>query len=212
MTIMKNILPILSLATLAAAASAQSAAAASSGFNYNTVTLGYSQEDFKSTGDYIQLTTLSYNTKLSKSFVGTIGLINGSESGSRDDMQGLSVGLGYIYSVSDKLDLVASWSQSLLQTSDGDSQSLNVASYDISARYALTSDLSLTASVGRNNYQHENSGVTNGQEGDFRWGYSVGAAYKLNDQFTVNAKAVFNDSAVSNGDSRGYSVSLSYAY
>ena len=41
---MKQILPILTLTTLAAAASAQSAA--SSGFNYNTVSLGYSNEDF----------------------------------------------------------------------------------------------------------------------------------------------------------------------
>jgi len=209
---MKNILPILTLTTLAAAASAQVAAPAAAGFNYNTVSLGYSLEDFKNTRDRIQLTTLSYSSKLSKSLVGNFGLINGSDAGNSLDLQGFSLGLGYIYSVNDKLDVVASWNQSLLQTSDGDSQNINLASYDVSARYAVAADWEITASLGRSNYINESGGVTRASRGDFRTSYSVGVAYKVNAQITVNAKATVNDSAAANGDSRGYAFGVSYAY
>ena len=41
---MKNILPILTLTTLAAAASAQAAAPAAAGLNYNRVGLGYNTD------------------------------------------------------------------------------------------------------------------------------------------------------------------------
>jgi len=216
---MKQILPILTLTTLTAAAFADAGAAApaapaASGFNYNTVSVAYTSDDFKNSKDNLQLTSLTFSNKIAKNIVGSLGLLNGSESGANEvDLQGFSVGLGYVYTINTNFDIVASWTHILLQTSESDSQNINFANYEVGARYNVGNGLELNASIGRNNYMHEDTDTPKADVGTFRTSYSVGAAYKINNDLTLSAKATWNSAAKSDlADSRGYTVGLSYNY
>ena len=125
---MKNILPILTLTTLAAAASAQVAAPAAAGLNYNRVGLGYNTD----TKGY----SLSATAVLGASnfWVGASTNIGGAgtNNGTKD-----AVSIGYLFA-----NAIA-----------GADVTVSVASneaYTIGLRKALGNNLEAAASVGRN--------------------------------------------------------------
>lgn len=211
---MKHILPIITLTTLAAAASAQSAA--SSGFNYNTVSLGYSNEDFSDSNvaDVISLTSLTLSQKIGKNLVGSVGLHNGSEEGNGEDLRGFSLGLGYVYSVNSSLDLIIGASSTYLQTSDGDSQNVGFNDIGVKARYNLGNGIELTAGIGRNVYTNENSSTNDAWEGVHRNVYSLGAAYKVSADLSVSASYAWSKgvSGSTDADSDTWSVALVHSF
>jgi hypothetical protein len=84
---MKNILPILTLTTLAAAASAQAAAPAAAGLSYNRVGLGYNTD---SKGYSLTASALIGSSNFLVEAETTVG---GSSSGNGAD----SVSLGYVF-------------------------------------------------------------------------------------------------------------------
>ncbi|MFM9000317.1 MAG: porin [Opitutia bacterium] len=213
---MKHILPIITLTTLAAAASAQSAA--SSGFNYNTVSLGYSNEDFSDSGvaDAISLTSVTLSQKIGKNLVGTLGLHNGAIAGQGQDLRGFSVGLGYIYSVNSSLDIIIGASLTDLQSASYDSQSVNFNDIGVKARYNLGNGIELTAGIGRNVYGNEESDSNDASDenGAARNVYSLGAAYKLTADLSVSASYAWSKgiSGTTDADSETWSVALVHSF
>jgi long-subunit fatty acid transport protein len=211
---MKHILPIITLTTLAAAASAQSAA--SSGFNYNTVSLGYSVEDFKDVADEISLTSVTLSQKIGKNLVGTLGLHNGAIAGQGQDLRGFSVGLGYIYSVNSSLDIIVGASLTDLQSASYDSQSVNFNDIGVKARYNLGNGIELTAGLGRNVYGNEESASDDAsdQNGAARNVYSLGAVYKVNADLSVSASYAWSKgiSGTVDADSETWAVALVHSF
>ena len=217
---MKHI-PTLTLTALAAAASAQTAPAAApvaaTGFNYNTVSVNYSNEDFKSIGDGLTITTLELSNKIAKNLVATIGIaVSGAEEYNGYDISnGLLLGIAYVHTLDAKTDLVLSVSSLNANTgNDDDSQSISFINYDLGLRHNLGSGLELTASVGRDNYTHEESDSAAAGNGSDRTTASVGLGYALSKELSVSAKAkfAFADSGQDDTESRGYSLSVAYNY
>ena len=125
---MKNILPILTLTTLAAAASAQVAAPAAAGLNYNRVGLGYNTD----TKGY----SLSATAVLGSSnfWVGASSTIGGGNTlGNGSD----SVAIGYLFA-----NAIAGADATVSVGSD--------EAYTIGLRKALGNNFEGAASVGRN--------------------------------------------------------------
>jgi hypothetical protein len=211
---MKHILPILTLTTLAAAASAQAAG----GFNYNTVTLGYSSENFTdgAVADQIDLTSLTLSQKIGKNFVGTLGLHNGAIAGQGHDLRGFSLGLGYIYSVNSSLDIIIGASVTDLQAANYDSQNVSFNDIGVKARYNLGNGIELTAGLGRNVYGNEESDVDDAanQGGAARNVYSLGAAYKVNADLSVAASWAWSKgiSGSTDADSETWSLALVHSF
>jgi hypothetical protein len=124
---MKNILPILTLTTLAAAASAQAAAPAAAGLSYNRVGLGYNTD---SKGYSLTASALIGSSNFLVEADTTIG---GKTSGNGVD----SVALGYLFkSVYAGIDVVAS------VASD--------EAYGLGLRKDIGNNLEVAASFGRN--------------------------------------------------------------
>ena len=124
---MKNILPILTLTTLAAAASAQAAAPAAAGLNYNRVGLGYNTD----TKGY----SLSATAVLGSSnfWVGATSTIGGNSTVNGSD----SVAIGYLFA----------------NVYAGIDATVSVASneaYGLGLRKALGNNFEAAASFGRN--------------------------------------------------------------
>ena len=124
---MKNILPILTLTTLAAAASAQVAAPAAAGLNYNRVGLGYNTD----TKGY----SLSATAVLGSSnfWVGATSTIGGNSTVNGSD----SVAIGYLFA----------------NVYAGIDATVSVASneaYNLGLRKALGNNFEAAASFGRN--------------------------------------------------------------
>lgn len=124
---MKNILPILTLTTLAAAASAQVAAPAAAGLNYNRVGLGYNTD----TKGY----SLSATAVLGSSnfWVGASSTIGGAGTSNGAD----SVAIGYLFA-----NAIAGADVTVAVASN--------EAYTIGLRKALGNNLEAAASVGRN--------------------------------------------------------------
>ena len=87
---MKNILPILTLTTLAAAASAQAAAPAAAGLSYNRVGLGYNTD---SKGYSLTASALIGSSNFLVGASSTIGGADGAAASNGTD----SVSLGYVF-------------------------------------------------------------------------------------------------------------------
>ena len=124
---MKNILPILTLTTLAAAASAQVAAPAAAGLNYNRVGLGYNTD----TKGY----SLSATAVLGSSnfWVGATSTIGGNSTVNGTD----SIAIGYLFA----------------NVYAGIDATVSVASneaYTLGLRKALGNNFEAAASFGRN--------------------------------------------------------------
>ena len=124
---MKNILPILTLTTLAAAASAQVAAPAAAGLNYNRVGLGYNTD----TKGY----SLSATAVLGSSnfWVGATSTIGGNSTVNGTD----SIAIGYLFA----------------NVYAGIDATVSVASneaYSLGLRKALGNNFEAAASFGRN--------------------------------------------------------------
>jgi hypothetical protein len=124
---MKNILPILTLTTLAAAASAQVAAPAAAGLNYNRVGLGYNTD----TKGY----SLSATAVLGSSnfWVGASSTIGGNGTANGTD----SIAIGYLFA----------------NVYAGIDATVSVASneaYALGLRKALGNNFEAAASFGRN--------------------------------------------------------------
>ncbi len=124
---MKNILPILTLTTLAAAASAQVAAPAAAGLNYNRVGLGYNTD----TKGY----SLSATAVLGSSnfWVGATSTIGGNSTVNGTD----SIAIGYLFA----------------NVYAGIDATVSVASneaYNLGLRKALGNNFEAAASFGRN--------------------------------------------------------------
>ena len=125
---MKNILPILTLTTLAAAASAQAAAPAAAGLSYNRVGLGYNTD---SKGYSLTASALIGSSNFLVEADTTIG--GGNALGNGSD----SVALGYLFkSVYAGIDVVAS------VASD--------EAYGLGLRKDIGNNLEVAASFGRN--------------------------------------------------------------
>ena len=124
---MKNILPILTLTTLAAAASAQVAAPAAAGLSYNRVGLGY---DTDSKGYSLSASALIGSSNFLVEASSTIG---GKAAGNGVD----SVALGYVFK----------------NVALGADVTVSVASdeaYGLNARKVLGNNLEAAVSFGRN--------------------------------------------------------------
>ena len=124
---MKNILPILTLTTLAAAASAQAAAPAAAGLSYNRVGLGYNTD---SKGYSLSASALIGSSNFLVEASSTIG---GKAAGNGVD----SVALGYVFK----------------NVALGADVTVSVASdeaYGLNVRKDLGNNLEVAASFGRN--------------------------------------------------------------
>ncbi|MSS99489.1 MAG: hypothetical protein CK541_02990 [Opitutia bacterium] len=133
---MKNILPILTLTTLAAAASAQVVAPAAAGLNYNRVGLGYNTD----TKGY----SLSATAVLGSSnfWVGASSTIGGAAASNGTD----SVAIGYLFA----------------NVYAGIDAAVSVASneaYNLGLRKALGNNFEAAASFGRNSADNNVWGV-----------------------------------------------------
>ena len=125
---MKNILPILTLTTLAAAASAQAAAPAAAGLSYNRVGLGYNTD---SKGYSLTASALIGSSNFLVEADTTIG--GGNTLGNGSD----SVSLGYVFK----------------NVALGADVTVSVASdeaYGLNVRKDLGNNLEVAASFGRN--------------------------------------------------------------
>ena len=124
---MKNILPILTLTTLAAAASAQVAAPAAAGLNYNRVGLGY---DTDTKGYSLSATAVLGSSNF---WVGATTTIGGKDTTNGDD----AVSIGYLFA----------------NVAYGIDATIAVGSneaYELGLRKALGNNLEAAASFGRN--------------------------------------------------------------
>ena len=124
---MKNILPILTLTTLAAAASAQAAAPAAAGLNYNRVGLGYNTD---TKGYSLSATAVLGSSNFwvgASSTIGGNGTVNGTDS----------IAIGYLFA----------------NVYAGIDATVSVASneaYNLGLRKALGNNFEAAASFGRN--------------------------------------------------------------
>ena len=124
---MKNILPILTLTTLAAAASAQVAAPAAAGLNYNRVGLGYNTD---TKGYSLSATAVLGSSNFwvgASSTIGGNGTVNGTDS----------IAIGYLFA----------------NVYAGIDATVSVASneaYGLGLRKALGNNFEAAASFGRN--------------------------------------------------------------
>ena len=124
---MKNILPILTLTTLAAAASAQAAAPAAAGLNYNRVGLGYNTD---TKGYSLSATAVLGSSNFwvgASSTIGGNGTVNGTDS----------IAIGYLFA----------------NVYAGIDATVSVASneaYGLGLRKALGNNFEAAASFGRN--------------------------------------------------------------
>ena len=124
---MKNILPILTLTTLAAAASAQAAAPAAAGLNYNRVGLGYNTD---TKGYSLSATAVLGSSNFwvgASSTIGGNGTVNGTDS----------IAIGYLFA----------------NVYAGIDATVSVASneaYTLGLRKALGNNFEAAASFGRN--------------------------------------------------------------
>ena len=124
---MKNILPILTLTTLAAAASAQVAAPAAAGLNYNRVGLGYNTD---TKGYSLSATAVLGSSNFwvgASSTIGGNGTVNGTDS----------IAIGYLFA----------------NVYAGIDATVSVASneaYTLGLRKALGNNFEAAASFGRN--------------------------------------------------------------
>ena len=124
---MKNILPILTLTTLAAAASAQVAAPAAAGLNYNRVGLGYNTD---TKGYSLSATAVLGSSNFwvgASSTIGGNGTVNGTDS----------IAIGYLFA----------------NVYAGIDATVSVASneaYSLGLRKALGNNFEAAASFGRN--------------------------------------------------------------
>ena len=124
---MKNILPILTLTTLAAAASAQAAAPAAAGLNYNRVGLGYNTD---TKGYSLSATAVLGSSNFwvgASSAIGGNGTVNGTDS----------IAIGYLFA----------------NVYAGIDATVSVASneaYGLGLRKALGNNFEAAASFGRN--------------------------------------------------------------
>jgi len=127
---MKNILPILTLTTLAAAASAQAAAQAAAGLNYNRVGLGYNTD---TKGYSLSATAVLGSSNFWVGASSTIGGADGAAASNGTD----SVAIGYLFA----------------NVYAGIDATVSVASneaYTLGLRKALGNNLEAAASFGRN--------------------------------------------------------------
>ena len=214
---MKNTPATLTLLALTAAATAQTAPAAApaaTGFNYNTVALTSSTEDFKDIADHLTLTTVSVTNRLGKNVVASLGLVvAGAEKYDNEDLSdGIAASIGSIHSLNSTTDLVFSVSSLNANTSESDSQSISKLGFDVALRHNLGSGLELTASVGRDTYTHEGSDSSVAASGSDRSTASLGVSYALTKEIAVAAKANWAFSESDDTDSRGYTLSASYSY
>ena len=124
---MKNILPILTLTTLAAAATAQVAAPAAAGLNYNRVGLGYNTD---TKGYSLSATAVLGSSNVwvgASSTIGGNGTVNGTDS----------IAIGYLFA----------------NVYAGIDATVSVASneaYGLGLRKALGNNFEAAASFGRN--------------------------------------------------------------
>jgi hypothetical protein len=127
---MKNILPILTLTTLAAAASAQAAAPAAAGLNYNRVGLGYNTD---TKGYSLSATAVLGASNFWVGATSTIGGADGAAASNGTD----SVAIGYLFA----------------NVYAGIDATVSVASneaYTLGLRKALGNNFEAAASFGRN--------------------------------------------------------------
>jgi hypothetical protein len=127
---MKNILPILTLTTLAAAASAQAAAPAAAGLNYNRVGLGYNTD---TKGYSLSATAVLGSSNFWVGASSTIGGADGAAASNGTD----SIAIGYLFA----------------NVYAGIDATVSVASneaYTLGLRKALGNNFEAAASFGRN--------------------------------------------------------------
>ena len=127
---MKNILPILTLTTLAAAASAQVAAPAAAGLNYNRVGLGYNTD---TKGYSLSATAVLGSSNFWVGASSTIGGADGAAASNGTD----SIAIGYLFA----------------NVYAGIDATVSVASneaYTLGLRKALGNNFEAAASFGRN--------------------------------------------------------------
>ena len=127
---MKNILPILTLTTLAAAASAQAAAPAAAGLNYNRVGLGYNTD---TKGYSLSATAVLGSSNFWVGASSTIGGADGAAASNGTD----SIAIGYLFA----------------NVYAGIDATVSVASneaYGLGLRKALGNNFEAAASFGRN--------------------------------------------------------------
>lgn len=213
---MKNIPATLTLLALAAAANAQTApaAAAAPGFNYNTITVNSSVEDFKDIRDELSVTTVTLTNRIGKNVYASLGIVvAGSEKYDGTDLSdGLAASIGYIHSLDAVTDLTFSVSTLNANTSISDSQSISKLAFDVGVRRNVGSGFELSASLGRDVYTHEDSDSSIASQGTDRTTASLGVSYAVTKEIAVAAKANWAFSDSEDTDSRGYSLSASYSY
>ena len=124
---MKNILPILTLTTLAAAASAQVAAPAAAGLNYNRVGLGY---DTDTKGYSLSATAVLGSSNF---WVGATTTIGGKDTTNGDD----AVSIGYLFA-------------NVAYGIDATVSAASDEAYTLGLRKALGNNFEAAASFGRN--------------------------------------------------------------
>lgn len=212
---MKNRIPLAVLLVSAGLAHAQSAPAAAPKFNYNTLTVAHTVHDFSQQDADYNVNTLTYSNRFAADFFLKLGIcFAGADAGASEDIDsGYEIGFGYISSLGSSTDLILSLGVQSYDQTDGSSREITSTRFDLALRQRLGGSAELRLSAGRELFSSADYGGAL-DSGTDRTTASVGLALDLTKKVTLGASAnwAFPDSSTDNTDTRGYSISLSYAY
>lgn len=212
---MNHTLPVIALVACSSMLSAQTAPAAARGFNYNTLTLAHTSNNASQRDADYNVNTLTWSNRFAPDFFVKLGIcFAGADTGAGYDIDsGYEIGFGYVNSLGASTDLIVSLGVQSYDQTDGSSREISSTRFDLGLRQRLASSLELRLSVGRELFSEADySGALD--DGSDRTTASIGLALDLTKKVTLGASAnwALPDSRNDNTDTRGYAVSLSYAY
>lgn len=212
---MNHTLPVIALVACSSMLSAQTAPAAARGFNYNTLTLTHTSHNASQRDADYNVNTLTWSNRFAPDFFVKLGIcFAGADTGAGYDIDsGYEIGFGYVNSLGASTDLIVSLGVQSYDQTDGSSREISSTRFDLGLRQRLASSLELRLSVGRELFSEADYSDAL-DDGSDRTTASIGLALDLTKKVTLGASAnwALPDSRNDNTDTRGYAVSLSYAY
>lgn len=213
---MNHTLPVVALVACSSMLSAQTAPAAARGFNYNTLTLTHTSNNASQLNADYNVNTLTWSNRFAPDFFVKLGIcFAGADTGADEDIDsGYEIGFGYINSLGASTDFIVSLGVQSYDQTDGSSREITSTRFDLGLRQRLASSLELRLSVGREIFSEADYDSDVLDDGSDRTTASIGLALDLTKKVTLGASAhwALPDSRNDDTDTRGYAVSLSYAY